>query len=189
VIDVRDPLLQLTIALALAGLFGTAATHKLLAFREWPGVVRNYRLLPDDWVWPGAIALVTAEAFTAVVLLVPSARAAGGGAAAALLTMYAAALAINLRRGRTMIDCGCFAGRLRHGIAPWMVVRNLVLIVLAAALLVPVTSRPLTLLDYAVALAGALTLAFLYPVAVVVARPAPRTFDQNYLASIGDPTV
>ena len=41
-----DPLLDLTIAGALAVLFAASTAHKLVALGEWPGVVRNYRVLP-----------------------------------------------------------------------------------------------------------------------------------------------
>ena len=184
-----DPLLQQTLALALAALFGAAVIHKLGAMREWPGIVRSYALLPNVLVMPVAAALIGAEALTAVALMVPRLRPPGGELAGALLALYAAALSINLWRGRTSIDCGCFAGQLRHGIAPWMVARNLVLGALALTLLLPPTARPTTLTDDAVAVVCALTLAFLYPVLTVAARPPPPTFDQNYRVTSGGSTI
>lgn len=47
-----------------------------------------------------------------------------------LLTAFAAALAINLSRGRTDIECGCF-GAARHAISPSSLARTLVLCVAA----------------------------------------------------------
>jgi len=186
---VLDPLLQQTLALALAALFGAAVIHKLVAMREWPGIVHSYALLPNVLVLPVAAALIGAEALAAVALMLPKLRPLGGALAGALLALYAAALSINLWRGRTSIDCGCFAGRLRHGIAPWMVARNLVLGALALTLLLPASARPTTLTDDAVAVVCALTLAFLYPVLTVAARPPPPTFDQNYRITSGGSTT
>ncbi len=178
-----DPLPQLTIAWALAALLGAAALHKLLAWREWPGVVRNYALVPDAVAGLAAGFLPCAEALAAGALVWPPARPAGAAVAATLLAGYAAALQINLWRGRTMIDCGCFGARLRQGIAPWMVWRNVLLALLAALLWLPAGSRALTAGDLAAAAATVATLACLYPVLAVVARPAPPTFEQNFHAA------
>jgi hypothetical protein len=178
-----DPLPQLAIAWALAALLGAAALHKLSAWQEWPGVVRNYALLPDAVAGVTAVLLPCAEALAAGALLWPASRPAGAAVAATLLAAYAVALRINLWRGRTMIDCGCFGARLRQGIAPWMVWRNVLLVLLAALLWLPGGGRALTAGDLVVAAAAVATLAFLYPVLAMVARPAPPTFEQNFHAS------
>lgn len=178
-----DPLVALTVALSLATLFGAAATHKLLGWRELGGVVENYRVLPTVLARPVAAALPAIEALIAVAVVVPATRPAGGVAGALLLCGYGAAIALNLRRGRTYIDCGCFGSRLGRGVAPWMVVRNLLLAALATALALPVSSRPLAAMEVGVALALVATLAVLYPVAEIVARMPPPTFDENFAAS------
>jgi hypothetical protein len=128
-------------------------------------------------------ALLVAGALTAGALLWPATRRIGACAAAAQLVVFAAAIAINLRRGRTSIDCGCFGSRLREGISAWLVARNLALALLALSMLLPATPRELTALDIATALAVVATLSFLYPVLAVVLRPAPATFAENFEAS------
>jgi hypothetical protein len=178
-----DPLLELTAAWALAALFAASTAHKLAALAEWPGVVRNYRLLPEALTGTFAGALLVAAALTCAALLWSATRRIGACAAAAQLIVFAAAMAINLRRGRTSIDCGCFGSRLRHGISAWMVARNLALAVLALSMLLPATPRELTALDIATALAVVATLSFLYPVLAVVLRPPPATFAENFEAS------
>jgi hypothetical protein len=178
-----DPLLELTAAWALAALFAASTAHKLAALAEWPGVVRNYRLLPEALTATFAGVLLVAGALTAAALLWPATRRIGACAAAAQLIIFAAAMAINLRRGRASIDCGCFGSRLRHGISAWMVARNLALAVLALSMLLPATPRELTALDIATALAVVATLSFLYPVLAVVLRPPPATFAENFEAS------
>jgi hypothetical protein len=97
--------------------------------------------------------------------------------------VYASALAINLGRGLTAIDCGCFGPQRRQGIAAWMVGRNLVLAVMALLLLLPTDGRALGAAEPGLALGFVLTLAFLYPVLQVVLQPVPPTFDDNLRAS------
>src|SRR5579862_5647263 len=121
-----DPLVGLVVSLSLAVLFAASTAHKLAALGEWPGVVRNYQVLPQALAAPAAGLLLVAGALTAAALIWPGTRRLGACAAAAQLVLFAAAIAINLRRGRSSIDCGCFGSRLRQGIAAWMVARNLV---------------------------------------------------------------
>jgi len=54
--------------------------------------------------------------------------------AALLLLLFAAAMAANLLRGRSDIDCGCAIGRLRERIGWPLVTRNLLLAVVALLL-------------------------------------------------------
>jgi uncharacterized protein (DUF58 family) len=57
--------------------------------------------------------------------------------AAALLMIFAAAMAINILRGRSHIDCGCGRSQLRQPLHWGMVVRNLLLAALVAVHAVP----------------------------------------------------
>lgn len=178
-----DPLLELTVAWSLAALFAGSTAHKISALAEWPGVVRNYRLLAETLTVPVAGVLLIGGALTAAALLWPATRRIGACAAAVQLIVFAAALAINLRRGRSSIDCGCFGSRLRQGLSAWMVARNLGLALAALGLLLPSKPRELTALDIVTALAVVATLAFLYPVLAIVLQPAPATFAENFEAS------
>jgi hypothetical protein len=178
-----DTLPHLTLALALATLLAASAAHKLAARGQWPVIVRRYQLLPEALVTPAAVLLPLAEALAAAALLWPQAQAAGAVTAATLLLAYAAALAINLGRGRSTIDCGCFGPQRRQGIAAWMVDRNLVLAAMALLLLLPTDGRTLGAAEPGLALGFVLTLAFLYPVLQVVLQPLPPTFDDNLRAS------
>jgi hypothetical protein len=178
-----DTLPHLTLALALAALFAAAAVHKLRAREHWPAVLRQYRLLPGVLVAPVAALLPLTEALAAAALLWPRTSTAGAMIIAALLLAYAYALAINLRRGRTSIDCGCLGAQRRLGIAPWMVGRNLLLAALALALLLPTNGRVLGAAEPALALVFVVTLAFLYPVLQIVLQAEPPSFDDNLRAS------
>ncbi|HMK84629.1 MAG TPA: MauE/DoxX family redox-associated membrane protein [Steroidobacteraceae bacterium] len=188
-----DPFLNWTLALSLAALFFAAVVEKVLAWREWPGVVRGYRLLPDRLADSAAALVLVAEMLAAAMLLWTRTRPAGGLSAAALLLLFAGALAINIRRGRTHIDCGCFGRALRQSLAPWMVHRNLITALLALTLLLPVRPRALTVLDWIACAGCALSLAFLYPVAALVLgglRPLEdRAPDGVAIAAGGLPTA
>jgi Methylamine utilisation protein MauE len=177
------PVIELTLALSLAALFAAATLHQLRALAEWPGVVRNYRLVPDGAAGVVAGALLAAEALTAAALAWVPARRLGAASAAVLLLLFGAALWINLRRGRSHIDCGCFGSRLRQRISAWMVARNLALALCALTLLLPRAGGMLSPLELAASLTCVGTLAFLYPVLAVVLRPAPPTYDDNHLAT------
>jgi hypothetical protein len=52
----------------------------------------------------------------------------GAWLAALLLSGFAAAIAINLARGRKAIDCGCFQSALRQPLRIVLVARNLLLV-------------------------------------------------------------
>lgn len=99
----------LTIALStLVGLiFLMAAMAKLRDMPRFEGVVANYRLLPPPLVRPVAWLLPVTELGLAVLLPGGWGGVAAGTAAALLLVLFAGAMAINIRRGRRHIDCGC----------------------------------------------------------------------------------
>jgi hypothetical protein len=165
-----DPLLQLTIAWCLAALLALSAAHQVLAWNEWPGIVRNHRLLPDSLTPLAAVSIPVCELLAAGAIVWPPTRGAGGMASGLLFAGFGVALAINLLRGRVHIDCGCFGVRLRGTLAPWMVVRNLLLVFLAWCLTLPVTQRDVSFGEQGMALVWVATLAFLYPVLDVALR-------------------
>jgi Methylamine utilisation protein MauE len=175
-----DPLLELTIAWSLAALFTASTLHKLRALSEWPGVLRNYRLMPEVLTGAAASLILSGMALTAGALVWQPTRRLGAVAACLLFIIFGAAMGINIWRGRTAIDCGCFGSRLRQGIAPWMVMRNGILALCAVTLLLPVHDRALSALEIAMIAGLVLTLAFLYPVLGVVFQPRPPTYEENY---------
>jgi hypothetical protein len=107
--------------------------------------VLDYRLLPERLGGPVAVALAGIEALAVASLLVPGFRGFGGAAAGVLLLAYAAAMGINLWRGRREIDRGC--GGSGQGISWALVARNVLLAGLAALAPAPIVARPLGALD------------------------------------------
>jgi uncharacterized membrane protein YphA (DoxX/SURF4 family) len=120
------PLLGVAASVAVALLFAVAGIDKLRHRDLLPGVIANYRLLPDALVAPAAALLPGVELLVAAGLLLGFAPVAPM-AAIALLLVFAAAMAINIGRGRRHIDCGCGHAGLRQQLGWSQVARNLVL--------------------------------------------------------------
>ena len=157
-----DPAVVLVLRGAGCALFASAALHKLRGFADFRVALADYRLVP--W-WASGLAargVVAAELASAVLLVSPMARPFGFASAAGLLALYTAAIGVNLLRGRSDIDCGCFGPAHRAPLGGALVARNAGLGVLAVAGLLPVAARPLVALDALTAAGGVLLLALLH---------------------------
>ncbi|HET6803163.1 MAG TPA: MauE/DoxX family redox-associated membrane protein, partial [Casimicrobiaceae bacterium] len=107
VVDLAATLVLRAFALAAALVLVAAALQKL---RDWPSfraAVADYRLLPDAFTVPVALAVPAAELLAGVALMVEPLRILGAGLASVVIGTSTAAVAINMLRGRTHIDCGC----------------------------------------------------------------------------------
>ena len=122
-------------SIGVGAIFLVAAIAKLRNRALLPGVIANYRLLPEMLVTPAAILLPITELGVGAALILGS-RPLAPLLAMALLLVFAAAMAINIRRGRRHIDCGCGHAGLRQDLGWGMVARNLVLVALLALRLV-----------------------------------------------------
>jgi hypothetical protein len=117
---------------AVGLVFLTAALGKLRSWTIFQGVVANYRLLPQALILPVTYALPPAEALIGGAMLARVGSPWTEGAAAALLLTFALAMAINLARGRSYIDCGCFHGTLKQTLRWSLVARNGLMTLLTA---------------------------------------------------------
>lgn len=174
-----DPVLHLGAVALLVLVFGTAVAGKLPTMPAFEGVVGNYRLLPDRTVPVAARLIVAIEAATALLLVMPAARGWGAAGALGLLGLFAAAMAINIRRGRLEIDCGCFRATHRQRLSWWLVGRNAALALAAGALWLPISRAPLPF-DYVHAALGATALYLVYLGGSQVVLPRPPSFDENF---------
>ncbi|MFA6031494.1 MAG: MauE/DoxX family redox-associated membrane protein [Myxococcota bacterium] len=133
-----DPIIAMTVQLAIGTLFVAAAWHKL---RDWPriaGVVAAYRILPDRANLPASAMLIILELSVAVGSLIAPGALLG---AAVLLLAYALAIGFNIVRGNDRIDCGCIAYGIAGPRLAWaMVIRNTVIALVA--ILVSALSLP-----------------------------------------------
>jgi hypothetical protein len=146
-VPVLDPGIGYVLVIALALLFASAAWHKWRGLAQFREILGAYRLVPAPLLGLVGVAVPACESAIALLLPVTATRSSAAGAGAVLLLTYAAAMAINLRRGRRDLDCGCTGPAERRPIAAWMVGRN----VLFAALLLlgsgPWPGRALTAID------------------------------------------
>ncbi len=170
-----DPALQLIARGALALLFVSTAAHKLRDGAAFRTALSGYDLVPAPWLGAAATLLLGAEIGVAAGLWLPASARGAALAGAALLALYAAAITVNLRRGRRDIDCGCAGPARRQPISGALVVRNLVLAAAALSCALPVSPRALTWLDGATVVAGVAALALLYSAIDGLLANAPRS--------------
>lgn len=174
---INDPIVPVFASLFLALILAAAAIPKIRNADEFQGVVANYRLLPSFMVVPFAKLLPWLELGSAIALLVPPTREVAAWIAAGLFMMFAMALAINVGRGRTYIDCGCVrrpASVSRIGM--FHVMRALALAAVSLFIAnVPVNLSVMTLESVLMGVAAAAMFAMLYLAAdVIVGLPEAR---------------
>ena len=169
-----DPAFASLAVLLLTVVFGVAALAKLRTLDAFQGVVEQYQLLGAVLVRPFARILPVVELGAALGLLLPATRAPAAATLIGLLVLFAGAMAINLGRGRSEIDCGCFIGVQRQRISWALVMRNLVLAGFGLTLLVEGTGRPLAALDWVTIGAAAASLLLLYEAIGRLFGLAPR---------------
>jgi hypothetical protein len=158
-----DPAFGYLIVAGVALLLAAAAGHKLRNLNLFAEVFAAYRVLPDAWARRSAAFVPCIELTIAAALLWEPWRRWAAAAAMGLLIAYAAALGLNLHRGRRELDCGCGMSGNRRPIAAWMVWRNVFLaLVLGIAVLPPWTARPLNAWDLLTVLCGVAATAMLY---------------------------
>ena len=156
-----DPILQWLAATALALLFAGAAYGKLRDLSGFRFVLSSYELLPEPIVAVFAVTLPIVELLLTVALCMPATWSVSPWLALALLGLYACAISVNLLRGRTHLDCGCM-GAGHKALSPWLVVRNLIVMLLPVLLLLPVLPRELVWFDGLTLLFGVAALALIY---------------------------
>jgi len=171
-----DPALSLMLRWGLALILAQAAIHKARDLPRFRNQLAGYQLLPTGLTRSIATLLVGAEAALGIALLFPSGPGARAPLAAALLLSgYAAAIAINLARGRRDFDCGCMGPHASRPVGSDLIVRNCVLIALAGIASLPLLTRQFVWLDYLTAAAGAGVLALLHASAETALANLART--------------
>lgn len=151
------------LVLAFGALFISSMAHKTRDYGAFRRAIVDYRLMNAGLAPAISGLLISSEAACLILLgLIPG---YGLLLAAGLLGLYAAAMAINLLKGRRYIDCGCYAPGTRRSTIHWgMVARNLAMAVTACAAAVFAQSAPAMTawLDYITMLAGGGAIILLY---------------------------
>ena len=116
--------IAVAVQIAIGLIFLQSSLAKTLRWHEFKGIVHAYELLPN-WAAPVvAGGVLVAELLTGVALIAartPVAALVGAG----LFAVFATAMAVNILRGRTSLDCGCFQSA-KQPLEWRLVVRNLV---------------------------------------------------------------
>lgn len=175
---INDASVAVLASLFLGLVLAAAAIPKLRHPDEFQGVVTNYRLLPSFMVTPFARLLPWVELACAVALQMTPVRELAAWVAAGLFIMFALAIAINVGRGRTHIDCGCVRRPTSVSrIGMFHVLRALSLAgVSLYAALVPVQLASISIASWVMGLVAAVMLTILYLATdVMVGLPATRT--------------
>ncbi len=160
-----DPLILKTIAIGLALLFIGSARHKLSAPDQFAAVLADYRLMPEIVTRPLAYLIPLFELALGFAWLFAVAPRSASIISIALLSIYASAIAINLLRGRSYIDCGCgfgVASARQQALSLSLVLRNIGLIGLAGLILLPAADRVIGVTDYVVIFVALLIAILLY---------------------------
>jgi uncharacterized membrane protein YphA (DoxX/SURF4 family) len=135
-------LVAIIIRLLLAVIFFRAAWHKFHDRTRFQAELAAYQLLPAALL-PVSVPVVIVLELCSALLLLHLSSAAGVFLAAALLFFYGSAMAINLIKGRSSIDCGCSASFAAPKIISWtLVLRNVILASLALLLLASPVPAP-----------------------------------------------
>jgi uncharacterized membrane protein YphA (DoxX/SURF4 family) len=142
-----DPAIAALIVACSALLFGGAAIHKLRDLRRFDEIFAAYGLLPLAARLRLSRAVPLLEVLVAVGLLLDVTRATAACVGIVLLLAYAAAITVNLLRGRRELACGCGGPDDRRPIAPWMVWRNILFAILLSPVMLPWSLRALGLTD------------------------------------------
>lgn len=95
------------VEIALGIVFAYSSAPKVYRPTVFLRAVADYELLPRHLVAPLGVGVITTEVLLAAALLSGTAVAVAAPIAALLLSVFGAAIAINLWRGR-MNPCGCF---------------------------------------------------------------------------------
>jgi hypothetical protein len=155
-----DPAIGILIVAGLSLLLASAAVTKLRDLRSFEEIFAAYAVLPAQMNLPVARVLPFVELGLAVGLLMKSGRPYAGLAIIVLMLTYAAAIAVNLRRGRRDLACGCGGPAERRPIARWM--RNCMISGFAGISLLAWSPRPLSPMDGVTLAFGLVTITLVY---------------------------
>lgn len=144
---VLDPFIAVFIRSGFALLLALTALHKMRDIAAFRDIVTGYKIVPASLVPLLSRALPLMELVCAALLLFMPVL--GIASASALLGVYAVIIAFNIARGHTQIDCGCFwGGASAFPSLSWThVLRNVGLIGLLCAALVPASHRAFVMMD------------------------------------------
>ncbi len=171
---VVDPIVVLIAQYCVALLFLVAVYSKLRAFAAFRATLADYELLPEAFSTVVAVSVIALELAIGISALVASVAPMAMLGAMVLLVIYAAAIGLNLRRGRRDIDCGCSALARRQLLSGWLVLRNVSLVALAWVGAAIPSARVIHAVDFGLAALAVMGAAALYSAINQLMANAPR---------------
>ncbi len=111
---------------SIACIFEQAAAHAMRNPDHYAAILEDYRIATPGWSRLAARVLPWAQCAAGALLIMPVQRSLGPMLGLLLMALFTAAIAINVRRGRLHIDCGC-GGAEGQRLSSALVARNLIL--------------------------------------------------------------
>lgn len=113
---INNPVLGIICRVIVGGIFVFAGLLKLLQpIEEFIAIGRSWNIIADPWLTWYMTSLPWIEFISGMFVLTGFQRRLGASIIAVLLLSFLIAIGINLGRGRTLEDCGCFGGALEFG--------------------------------------------------------------------------
>jgi len=147
-------------------LFASALFHKVSDFVKFRSTVSAYiRNSPfSNLDLPFSMAAILLESLAVIACLTPFDGFLRAELVGDTLLLYAFAMWLNLRRGNTLLDCGCTWGVVRQPVGYSMVIRNIILAFFAMFLAVPSNERSLQLFDLIAIVSGLVLIVLIYSI-------------------------
>jgi hypothetical protein len=159
---ILDPAISMLLVFCAALLFASAAAHKLRDLQRFAEIFAAYGLGPASTGLGIAWMVPTFEIVVAAGMVIEVSRPYAAALGIAMLSGYAVAIAVNLRRGRRDLACGCGGRDAQRPIAAWMVWRNILIALSMALASLPRSDRVLDATDGITVGFGMLTIALVY---------------------------
>lgn len=169
-----DPVAIHAARAGIALLFALAAWSKLRNLSVFRATLADYELVPKVVLKPAALLVIGLELFVVIGAWLSATAPIAMAIALVLLLIYASAIAINLIRGRTDIDCGCTGPAVRQSLSSWLLVRNTVLASIASVGFSVPVGRAMSFPDYVMAILVVGAATAIYAAANQLMANAPR---------------
>ncbi|MBI2415437.1 MAG: DoxX family membrane protein [Candidatus Kerfeldbacteria bacterium] len=122
----------------VGGIFVLAGLAKLTQpIEEFIGIARQWNIIADPWLTWYVTIVPWAEVVFGLLVIVGLWRRLAAGGIAGLLLSFIIGIVINMSRGRTLDECGCFGSSFSFGETfPELLWRDLVLLALTSILII-----------------------------------------------------
>jgi uncharacterized membrane protein YphA (DoxX/SURF4 family) len=125
-------LIAAPITLFMAILLMASCAHKLFDFKRARDSAELFAGVPPSMAGAAAGAISIVELIAGALLVIPAQRMVGAALAAAVWTEYGFLMIRAISQGRSAVDCGCSFGSGHTELGLFQIVRNGVLVTLAA---------------------------------------------------------